>query len=84
MIKKIEKFGASFCGPCKILDRTLSRITEVEIVKYDIEEEEELAQSLNIRNVPTMLFLDENNEIVERVAGAISYDKIMEIIKQHD
>ena len=52
MIKKIEKFGASWCGPCKVLDRTLEQLTGVEIIKHDVDEEEELANVRGIRNVP--------------------------------
>ena len=26
MIKRIEKFGAAWCGPCKMLDRTLEQM----------------------------------------------------------
>ena len=45
MVTRIEKFGASWCGPCKVLDRTLEQISGIEIVKHDVDEEEELANS---------------------------------------
>ena len=35
MITRIEKFGAAWCGPCKMLDKTLEQLTEVDVVKYD-------------------------------------------------
>ena len=50
MITKIEKYGSSWCGPCKVLDRTLQQITEVDVVKYDVDEYEDLAEEKGIRS----------------------------------
>ena len=41
MITKIEKYGSSWCGPCKVLDRALTQITEVDVIKYDVDEYED-------------------------------------------
>ena len=79
MITHIEKFGAAWCGPCKVLDRTLQQITEVEVVKYDVDEYEDLAEEKGIRNVPVLIFYDGDKE-VERLIGAVSLNKINEII----
>lgn len=83
MITKIEKYSADFCMPCKMLDKTLENITNVEIVKYDIDENEELANSKNIRNIPVLIYYNENGEEVDRTVGAISLNKIMEIINKY-
>ena len=79
MITKIEKFGAAWCGPCKVLDRTLQQITEVDVIKYDVDEYEDLAEEKGIRNVPVLIFYDGDNE-VDRLIGAVSLNKINEII----
>ena len=79
MITKIEKFGAAWCGPCKVLDRTLQQITEVDVIKYDVDEYEDLAEEKGIRNVPVLIFYDGDKE-VERLIGAVSLNKINEII----
>lgn len=79
MITKIEKFGAAWCGPCKVLDCTLQQITEVDIVKYDVDEYEDLAEEKGIRNVPVLIFYDGDKE-VDRLIGAVSLNKINEII----
>lgn len=79
MITKIEKYGSSWCGPCKVLDRTLQQITEVDIIKYDVDEYEDLAEEKGIRNVPVLIFYDGDNE-VDRLIGAVSLNKINEII----
>ena len=79
MITKIEKYGSSWCGPCKMLDRTLEQITEVDVIKYDVDEYEDLAVEKKIRNVPVLIFYDGDKE-VDRLIGAVSLNKINEII----
>jgi thioredoxin 1 len=81
MITHIEKYGASWCGPCKILDRTLQQITDVDIIKYDVDEWEDLANEKGIRNVPVLIFYDGDNE-VDRLVGAVPLAKINEIIEK--
>ena len=80
MITRIEKFGASWCGPCKVLDRTLEQLTGIEIVKHDVDEEEELANARGIRNVPVLIYNNEQDEEVKRTVGAISLGTIISII----
>ena len=79
MITHIEKFGATWCGPCKLLDKTLEQITDISIVKYDVDEYEDLTSEKNIRNIPVLIFYDGDNE-VDRLVGAVSLSKINEII----
>lgn len=79
MITKIEKFGAAWCGPCKVLDRTLQQVTEVDVIKYDVDEYEDLTEEKGIRNVPVLIFYDGDKE-VDRLIGAVSLNKINEII----
>ena len=79
MITRIEKYGAAWCGQCKMLDRTLEQVKNVEIVKYDVDEYEDLATEKSIRNIPVLIFYDGDNE-VDRLVGAVSLNKINEII----
>lgn len=81
MITHIEKFGANWCGPCKVLDKTLQQITEVDVIKYDVDEYEDLAMEKNIRNVPVLIFYDGDNE-VDRLIGAVSLEAINKVIEK--
>lgn len=88
MITKIEKYGSSYCGPCKILGRTLEQMTNsgeldgIEVIKYDVDDYEDLASEKNIRNVPVIIYYDENNEEVERSVGALPTNAILNIINK--
>lgn len=79
MITHIEKYGASWCGPCRVLDETLKEVTEVDVIKYDVDEHEDLVTSKKIRNVPVLIFYDGDKE-VDRLIGAVSLKTINETI----
>lgn len=80
MITRIEKFGASWCGPCKVLDGTLEQLSGIEIIKHDVDDEEDLANDLGIRNVPVLIYYDEYDNEVQRTVGAVSLGTILSII----
>lgn len=82
MITKIEKYGATWCGPCKTLDKTLEKIKNIEIEKFDVDEcNEKLLQEKGIRSVPVLIFYDGVLEI-ERTVGAVSLETINNIIEK--
>ena len=77
MITKIEKYGSSWCSPCKVLDKTLEEVKGVEIVKYDVDEYEDLTASKGIRSIPVLIFYNEIGEEVDRTVGSISLANII-------
>ena len=81
MITHIEKYGAAWCGPCRALDKTLEQLTEVDIIKYDVDEYEDLAMQKNIRSIPVLIFYDGDNE-VDRLVGAVSLNTINKVIEK--
>lgn len=82
---KITDYYAIWCKPCQALSKTLEIIKEehpsVEISKIDIEDNRnlELVSKLNIRSVPTLIF-EKDGEVVHRVSGNLSKDKLVELI----
>ena len=88
MIKKIVDAKASWCGPCRVFANTFKKVSEMEKYKdiefksIDIEEDEgELyVEKYNIRSVPTILLLDENNELVYKLSGNVPLDDFVGII----
>ena len=75
-MKKVLKFSASWCGPCKALAMTMNSVkTDVEVENVDIDENMELAAKYGIRGVPTMVMLEDGHE-VKRVSGALTKDKL--------
>lgn len=60
-MKKIVRFTASWCGPCKMLAKTLDEVEiklPIEVVDIDIHPE--IAAEFGIRGVPTMVIVEDN------------------------
>lgn len=67
---KVYKFSASWCGPCKQLSALLETIeAKPEIVEIDIDQDSDKARMFQIRGVPTMVMVDENEKEIRRVVG---------------
>lgn len=81
MITQIEKFGASWCGPCKVLDKTLEQVKDVVINKYDVDQFEDLAEERGVRNVPALIFWDGDKE-VDRLIGAVPLSTINAVLEK--
>jgi thioredoxin 1 len=69
-MKRILRFTASWCGPCKTLAENLERAQlKVPIEVIDIDVHEDIANEYGIRSVPCLIMLDGNNEI-KRMVGS--------------
>lgn len=77
---EILRFTATWCGPCKMLAKTLESIdTNVPIKVVDVDEEPRVAILHNIRNVPTLVMLEEGKE-VKRISGNKTKQELEEFI----
>ena len=75
-MKRILRFTASWCGPCKMLSENLKLVqTDMPIEVYDIDENPTLAMDYGIRSVPTLIMMEENVE-VKRKVGLMSKSEI--------
>lgn len=75
----IVDYWANFCSPCHVLSPILAGLTNVKVVKVDIEKERELAIEYSVRSIPTMLFY-KDGEIVDRRVGVLSKKEIEDIL----
>ena len=81
-MKKLIKFSASWCQPCKSLSANMKHVDfgDVAVEEFDIDENMELAKQYNIRGVPTLVLVEDDVE-VKRTSGVMMADKIEEFIK---
>lgn len=77
-MKRILRFTASWCQPCKALAKQLEEInTNLPIEVIDIDDNQALAMDYGIRSVPTLVMLDENVE-VKRRTGIVAKNLLQE------
>ena len=77
-MKRILRFTASWCEPCKALSMNLeSANIELPIEVVDIDVHDDLAREYGIRGVPTLIMLDENTE-VKRLVGSKTVNELQE------
>jgi len=69
-------FMASWCGPCKMLDRDVFETEEFKrmtkffvLVKIDVDEQPDVSQAYKITAMPTQLVLDANGGELARTVG---------------
>jgi len=69
MNRKLLRFTASWCQPCKMLTKTLEGITiDYPIEVIDIDESSDLAIQYGVRGVPTLVMLQDDIE-TKRIVG---------------
>lgn len=83
---------ATWCGPCKQLQRTTFKDAKVAAYynknfinfKIDVEKGEgiNLAQKWKIEGLPTLLFLDENGKIIADNVGYVDGNGLLEFAKE--
>ena len=77
-MKRILRFTASWCQPCKILAENLERAQlKMPIEVIDIDVHDDIANEYGIRSVPCLIMLDGNIE-VKRLIGSKPAGQIRE------
>lgn len=76
---KLLKFQASWCGPCKMLAKTLESMeVPYEITEIDIDEIPETAMKYSVRSIPTLIIVDETGAEIRRANGALNQNALKE------
>ena len=82
---------ATWCGPCKIMLNTLTKVNEslisesagepqYKIYKYDIDSDREfVVNELGIRSVPTIKIFKEGKEVFSK-AGVMSQTEVIKLL----
>jgi len=79
-------FWAEWCGPCRMVSPIIDELASeyegrVIIGKVDVDDNNDITTQFGIRNIPTVLFL-KNQQIVDKQIGAASKATYIEKIEQ--
>ena len=82
----LVQFSAAWCGPCKVLTRTLGEVSKtnpnLKICKVDIESAPKTAEEYQVRAVPTIVYF-KNGIVSGRTVGAKPINKLQDFINEH-
>lgn len=78
-MKKILYFSAAWCGPCRTLGPIMESVgSEVNYQKVDVDNNQELSMKYGIRNIPTLVLVDENGTELNRSTGVLQKQQIID------
>jgi thioredoxin 1 len=77
-------FYATWCGPCQMLGPILKDVKEnlgerISIIKIDVDKNQEIASTYQVRGVPTMMLFQKGKQLW-RQSGVLSKEDIIKII----
>lgn len=77
----VVDFWATWCGPCRMLAPVVSELAEeydgrIVVGKCNVEEADEVAAEYGVRNIPTLLFFKNGEQLKTRLVGAANKAKV--------
>lgn len=80
-------FFATWCGPCRIMAGILEEVAKdlegkANVVKVDVDEEEDLARSFGILSIPTLMIF-KNGQAVEKHVGVWAKEDCVKSVKKY-
>ena len=64
-------------GPCKVLGPTMQKLSsELPITKINVDEDNKNSVKYGIRNVPTMVLVDQSGKEINRLVGNVSEQQV--------
>lgn len=84
-MNKVLYFTATWCAPCRAMKPVFEECIkdfDIESNYVDIEEYPDMVSKYNIRSVPTIIVLN-NDEVLETLNGVMPKNKLLEVLKKY-
>lgn len=83
----ILDFYANWCGPCQMLSPIYDELSrefegKIDFYKIDTEKEQEISAMFNVRSIPTIVFIKEDETPPQILNGALPKQDFIKVIDQ--
>ena len=83
-MKRFLYFSAPWCGPCRQLGPTMDQVAlNYPVRKINIDENPLLAQQYKIKNIPTVLVIDDDGDVLSSKTGAYPTQTYIDMYHQN-
>ena len=83
-MKRFLYFSAPWCGPCRQLGPTMDQVAlNYPVRKINIDENSLLAQQYKIKNIPTVLVIDDDGDVLSSKTGAYPAQTYIDMYHQN-
>lgn len=90
MLTKIYFCHAEWCGPCKQFTPIFNEVKNseefknIEFIDVDVDNDENLiCEKFKVRNIPTTILVDENNEEIAKFVGSTTKENFTNFLKEN-
>ena len=82
---KILDFGATWCGGCKVLKENLKNYDgRIPIEYINCDTDDDIPTKYGVRNLPTLVLLDSEDQILERIVGVRTLQQLYDILDKYE
>ena len=78
--KVLVDFYADWCGPCKALGEIIETLDDINILKINVDEHQDLAMQFGVMSIPTIILFEDGKQKKKNI-GLMSEDDLENWIK---
>ena len=79
-MKKILYFTAAWCAPCKTLGPIIELLSgQINYQKIDVDSNQDMSIKYGVRNVPSLILVDEKGETLNKLVGVSTKEQILKL-----
>lgn len=75
-------FYADWCGPCRALGEVLETIENVDILKVNVDEHQEIAARFGVMSIPTIIIFKNGVEVAKQI-GMLPRQEFLDWIEKN-
>lgn len=82
-MNKLIYVSAAWCGPCKQFGPVMNRVAEtIPVQKVDADADTEIVTKYSIRNIPTVLKVNANGELISKFVGVKTEQQVKDFYNE--